>query len=168
MTRVSSLIVTAVVFVGSTSAFASTYVTGKNQTFVSVQDPDFGSTWQAPDGSVWSQYQGLATNTGQPGAPIAGSGWRDEDPQMLNSEAVQRCSKLNAKLPTVAQYAHLFDYFSDAGDVLKLFPLPPGARSMIWTRNTFDNASFARFVKMTDTFGDLAPGMSRFSVFCVH
>lgn len=139
---------------------STSYTTRSGHVFTRVMNDPFGIAWQAPDGSVWSQYQGLYSNQGNPGSVLNENG----DRLMLNSDATKACERIGGKLPLLEEYQTLTDYFMDRDDFLAIFPFPQ-EKNMFWTAN--ERSGFARYVKLPlDPFGDAQMTEKKLSVMC--
>ncbi|MNL23111.1 hypothetical protein D3C87_1444800 [compost metagenome] len=62
----------------------------------------FGSGWQDPSGTIWSGFQGLASNE----ALVS-----DKNAAVTKSPATEICKKIGGTLPTKEDYLRLFSYF---------------------------------------------------------
>ena len=79
---------------------ASSYRTSTGAVFSRVECHGFGKAWKAPDGMVWSEYQGNFSNDGASNGDI-----------MTDSEATRACAKINGSLPTKQHFERLKRYF---------------------------------------------------------
>ncbi|MGZ3770366.1 MAG: hypothetical protein ACXVCP_11145 [Bdellovibrio sp.] len=144
-----------------------TYTTEHGYIFTKVADPSFGPTWQAPNGQVWSQYQGMYENYGKLGDSIVNE---HNDHEVIDSVAVRACQSIGGKLPSLQEFQTFFNYFNSTADFHNIFPVLNNADSLFWTR-TAPMAEFVRFVKGAphlDPFGDVTRSTRRLSVICMH
>ena len=153
--------ISAVFFlVASFRAYGSpTYVTEKGFTFTQVEDSKFGVAWRAPDGTLWSLYQGVSNNIGEVVGIDVASG---KDGLVIDSPAVQLCEKIGGKLPTIEQYKVLVEYFLRSKDYHVLFPAPTPTPGLVilfnWSSSSPGGDVGARTVRTLpylDAFGDV-------------
>lgn len=107
MNKLSGLIVILLTFFSSI-CFASsvTYETSTGAIFTQVDSPIFGTSWMDPDGTVWSPVIGRFLN--QPQAI--------SNDEITDSQAVNACQKLGARLPTLDDFRRLAAYFDRTSD----------------------------------------------------
>ena len=150
------------------AAEITTYKTHTGQIFEKVANDRFGVAWKAPDGSVWSQYQGAFANSGALGKVTYENG----DAVILSSAATEACARIGGTLPSLVQFQVLASYFG--GDDVKadfeaIFPLPV-LEPRFWTSNGLPSAlGFMRYAIMPwDPYGDATDSNKQLSVMCRH
>ena len=150
------------------AAFAQTeviYTTQRGFVFTQVNDEKFGQTWKAPNGLIWSQYQGNFSNFGNVQTSVA----TFPDFVVNDSHAELACVKIGGKLPTLKQSKIFFKYFSNGKDFTTIFPPAADAGGAIWTSNSvLDDGVFTRFVRPADPYGDAVDSTLKLAVWCVH
>ena len=143
------------------SATREVYTTQRGQVFKKVPNDSFGVAWMAPDGSVWSQYQGTFSNQGTLASDTGVS-------VILKSESTEVCANIGGELPSIEQFRTLAKYFEDTTEFQILFPFPE-SQNLFWTRDGIPG--FARFAKLSpilDPFGDLTSETKKLAVMCIH
>ena len=156
----------------SVSHAETTYLTKRGFKFIQVEDEKFGLTWKAPDGSVWSQYRGMFSNTGNIKPPDGNEVDHEFDYVIIDSPAAQACDKIGGALPRIAQYKVFLEYFLNTADYHAIFPAPAKASGIFWSSNAvFNDGIAARAVKTKpgiDAYGDATWAKEVYSVLCVH
>lgn len=157
------LILCFFVFLTQASWGAMTQNTALGFTFTQVNDPQMGSSWQDPDGNVWSLSQGRFQNIGESLHLDPTSNDRD----IVDSEAVKVCQALGAILPSMKDYRALRRFFKNSLDFLTVFP---GIEDYYWSSSTANRGGgYARYmqVRPLDAFGDLSNAQKLYGVQCL-
>ncbi|MGZ3746663.1 MAG: hypothetical protein ACXWRE_04820 [Pseudobdellovibrionaceae bacterium] len=136
-----------------------TYTTLRGFIFTQVTDERFGTAWQAPDGTVWSLFQGEFSNSG-----------KTLGETVMDSPAVQACLKIKGALPSLMQIKSLLEYFETSADFRSIFP---SQSNLYWTSTTLNDGSgvFIRFAKIApflDPYGDVTQSTRLLGVQCLH
>ena len=158
------------------------FTTSIGAVFTQVEDADFGTAWRAPDGLLWSAYQGDFSNEGWSfGGDL--HNWETSPTYAVRtwSAATKACARIGGNLPTVPDFERLKAFFeySDkwnpptfsaqgASDFKRLYPWKDA--QVFWTSSVFPGHSWgaSRFLN----YGLLAGGSGAFdhepySVICV-
>jgi hypothetical protein len=159
----------------------TSFTTSAGYTFSYVQDPKLGRALQAPEGKLWTTYQGQFTNVGP-----------RKNAELMDSAAMRHCASLGAELPRAGDLLSLRAYFEveddyerltdrAAGEFTRLFGLPEyGLR--VWSRTrsmppseVTDTGSYMLEVRETGVSFERAsgslesvPGTLPGSVICVR
>lgn len=129
--------------------------------FERTQYGGFKTAWKAPNGLIWSGYEGAFANDG-PDLPDG------PESVVVDSPATRACQAIGGRLPTLQDYRTLMDEIAKTNapgvDIFRV--ISNGAVGRYWTA-TAQSPAFARIMQSRDTFGDLVRRTDRWSVRCV-
>lgn len=123
--------------------------TSKGGVFERVAKDAFGEAWRGPDGLIWSDFVGWATNDGE-----------DKDGFVVDSAATRLCAKVGGMLPLRADFergeANGFrEVLPNMKEVPNFYVQPPTTYGRFWSSTADPDAPDGAYV----FFGDRGAGI---------